>query len=306
MPYAVSTPVFEGPFDLLLHLITREQVDLFEVSLSVIVDAYLVEIDRMQVLDLDVATEFLLIAATLVELKLRRLLPEREGVDLDEELALLEERDLLLAKLLEYRTFKEASRAIERRMLAASKSLPRPGGLDERFADLTPDLLDGVSPERLRAAFVKVVTRFLTPKLVPRVTLDHVTAVRVTVAETVADLASVLPRRGRVSFRELTVECEDRMEVIVHFLAILELCKQGWVDLDQAANFAELQVTWRPDGPDVEQVNEVVGELLDDARRAEAQAAARDAAANGVPTAPADAAEHRPGPLLTKVDDYEG
>ena len=280
VPYAVSTPVFEGPFDLLLHLITREQVDLYEINLTAIVDAFLVELERMQVIDLDIATEFLLIAATLVELKLRRLLPEREGVDLDEDLELLEERDLLLAKLLEYRTFKEASRAIERRMVAAARSLPHPGGLDERFAELAPDLLDGVSPKQLRAAFLTAVRRFLNPRIEPRVALDHITSIRVTVAETVADLASVLPGRGRVTFRELTLECSDAMEVIVHFLAVLELCKQGWVDLDQATNFGDLTVAWRPDGPDLDEVDQVISEL-----RADADAKL---------------------PVLAVVDDYEG
>ena len=280
MPYAVSTPVFEGPFDLLLHLITREQVDLYEINLTAIVDAFLVELERMQVIDLDVATEFLLIAATLVELKLRRLLPEREGIDLDEDLALLEERDLLLAKLLEYRTFKEAARAIDRRMTAASKSLPRIAGLDERFADVAPDLLDGVSPKQLRNAFVSAVRRFLVPKIEPRVALDHITMIRITVAETVSDLADVLPRRGRVTFRELTLECEDRMDVIVHFLAVLELCKQGWVDLDQATNFGDLTVAWRPGGPDLDEVGLIIDEL-----RADAEAKL---------------------PALVSVDDYDG
>ena len=109
MAYEVTTPVYEGPFDLLLHLILREQVDLYEVSLAAIVDAYLAELERIQSLDLDVATEFLLIAATLVELKARRLLPGRDDVDLDEELALWEERDLLLARLLECKTFKDVA-----------------------------------------------------------------------------------------------------------------------------------------------------------------------------------------------------
>jgi segregation and condensation protein A len=250
VPYAVSTPVFEGPFDLLLHLITRDQVDLYEISLSAIVDAYLTELERMEALDLEVATEFLLIAATLIELKLRRLLPDREGIDLDEELALLEERDLLLAKLLEYRTFKEAAKEIERRIGLASKSLPRPGGLEDAFVDLTPDVLAGVTPERLRSVFLAAVQRFLTPKPEPRVTLDHVTAVRVTVAETVGELARSLPGRGRVSFRELTEDLGTTMEIIVHFLALLELCKQGWVDLDQSRNFGDLLVSWRPGGPE--------------------------------------------------------
>ena len=127
MAYAVSTEVFEGPFDLLLHLILREQVDLYEISLARIVDAYLAELERMESLDLDVATEFLLIAATLVELKARRLLPDREDVDLDEELALWEERDLLLARLLECKTFKDAAGVLRRLGDRAVALVPPPG-----------------------------------------------------------------------------------------------------------------------------------------------------------------------------------
>ncbi len=112
MPYEVQTPVYEGPFDLLLHLILREQVDLYEISLSRIVDAYLVELERMEHLDLEVTTEFLLIAATLVELKCKRLLPEDADVDLDDEFALWEERDLLIARLLDCKTFKDAAHVL--------------------------------------------------------------------------------------------------------------------------------------------------------------------------------------------------
>ena len=132
MPYEVQTPVFEGPFDLLLHLIVREQVDLYEVSLSTIVDAYLTELDRITAdaerLDLDIATEFLLIAATLVELKARRLLPGRDDIDLDEELALWEERDLLLARLLECKTFKDVATVFNRLASEAGRSYPAPPG----------------------------------------------------------------------------------------------------------------------------------------------------------------------------------
>jgi segregation and condensation protein A len=296
----VSTPVFEGPFDLLLHLITRDQVDIYEISIADIVDAYLAELDRLRNLDLDVATEFLLIAATLIELKLRRLLPGRDDVDLDEELALLEERDLLLAKLLEYRTFQSAARAIEAAMAAASKSHPRPGGLDERFADLAPDVLADVTPERLRAVYVAAMTRAATPKPQPTVNLDHVTDVRVSVAETARELAMLLPARGRVSFRELTEGCVHRVEVIVHFLAVLELCKQGWVDLDQARSFSDLSVAWRPDGPDPDEVGSVMVELVDDARRAASVGARTEApgAVGGRPTA---------GVVdLRAMDTYEG
>src|SRR5690606_38126270 len=148
--YGVQTPVFEGPFDLLLHLILREQVDLYEISLATIVDAYLEELARMEHLDLEVATEFLLIAATLVELKAKRLLPGDDDVDLDDDLSLWEERDLLLARLLECKTFKDAAMVIEVFHTAAARTVPRRVGPDERFVDLAPDLLEGVSPERIR------------------------------------------------------------------------------------------------------------------------------------------------------------
>ena len=138
MSYPVQTPVFEGPFDLLLHLILREQVDLYEVQLSSIVDAYLLELEKMTEsedgLDLELATEFLLIAATLVELKTRRLLPNAESVDLDEELALWEERDLLLARLVECKTFKDAALILRQLTAVAARSYPRQcGPVEEHF-----------------------------------------------------------------------------------------------------------------------------------------------------------------------------
>src|SRR3954471_19589093 len=137
MAYDVSTPVFEGPFDLLLHLILREQVDIYEVSLATIVNAYLVEVEKLQSIDLDLATEFLLIASTLVELKARRLLPGRDDIDLDDELALWEERDLLLARLLECKTFKDAARALSAMGEDAGRSFPRTVGIvEEHFLAL--------------------------------------------------------------------------------------------------------------------------------------------------------------------------
>ena len=250
MAYEVTTPVFEGPFDLLLHLITREQVNIYDVSLSRIVDGYLAEMDRLQRLDLEVATEFLLIAATLIELKLRRLLPDREGIDLDEELALLEERDLLLSKLLEYRTFKEAAETLARLQARAAMSFARPGGLEEQFQNLVPDALAGVSPTRLRDAFLRALNRFLHPKPLPTVETGHLHVTKLSVAEAVETLANDLPRLGRVTFRQLTGGCADHSEVIAHFLALLELFKQGWVELEQSSNFGELLVVWRPEGPD--------------------------------------------------------
>ncbi|MEY2416540.1 MAG: segregation and condensation protein, partial [Ilumatobacteraceae bacterium] len=218
MAFAVATPVFEGPFDLLLHLILREQVDIYEVPLSRIVDAYLTEIERLQVIDLDVATEFLLIAATLVELKARSLLPGRDDVDLDDELALWEERDLLLARLLECKTFKDVAGVFSRLADDADRSFPRTAGPDERFDDLMPDLLEGTTSKRIHAAFLRAIT----PKPVPRIDLFHVAPIRASVADAVAELVDELPRSGRISFRRLTSGLVERLEVIVRFLALLE------------------------------------------------------------------------------------
>ena len=240
MGYAVQTPVFEGPFDLLLHLILREQVDLYDISLSTIVDAYLVELSRMETLDLEVATEFLLIAATLVELKTKRLLPGDEDVDVDEDLSLWEERDLLLARLLECKTFKDAAGTLAHLHAVASRSLPRTAGPDDRFWDLAPDMLEGVTPEQLLAAF----QRATAPRPQPVIDLFHVAPIRASVIDAVADLCVELPRRGRTSFRELTGSLVDRLDVVVHFLAILELFKQGLVDLDQPSTFGDIQVVW--------------------------------------------------------------
>ena len=240
MPYEVSTPVYEGPFDLLLHLITSEQVDVYEVSLSHIVDVYLAELERMEHLDLDVATEFLLIAATLIELKTKRLLPGRGDTDLDEELQLYAERDTLLARLLECKTFKDAASELDRLARIAGRSHPRVAGLEERFIDVAPDILAGVTPTDLAQALVKA----LTPKPAPRVDLDHVAPIRASVRDALEELVVELPRAQRTTFRQLTGHHRERLDIIVCFLAVLELFKRGLVEIDQAGNFGELQIAW--------------------------------------------------------------
>ncbi len=240
MSIDVSTAVYEGPFDLLLHLILKEQVDIYEVDLSRIVDAYLVEMERIQSLDLDVATEFLLIAATLVELKTRRLLPGTTDDDLDEEFAMWEERDLLLARLIECKTFKDVSQVFSRLADDADLSFPRTVGPDERFASLMPDLLEGTSLRRFQSAAI----RAFTPRPEPIVDLFHVNPIRFTVAEAVAELCDELPRIGHISFRRLTADLAERLEVIVQFLAVLELFKQGFVEIDQTERFGDIEIVW--------------------------------------------------------------
>jgi len=241
--YEVATPVYDGPFELLLHLILREEVDLYEVNLLDIVDAFLAELDRMETFSLDVATEFLLVASTLVELKSRRLLPIDDDVDLDDELALWEERDLLLARLLECKTFKDAAVVLRRLHLDGGRSYPRVAGLEERFLSVAPDLLAGVEAEDVRRAYVKVLTR---PQ--PRVDLFHVNPVTANVADALEELVDELPRVGRTTFRALTGSLVERIEVVVRFLAVLELFKAGLVELDQVGRFGDIHIVWLGEG----------------------------------------------------------
>jgi segregation and condensation protein A len=240
MTVDVSTAVYEGPFDLLLQLIVNDTVDLYEINLAQIVDAYLREIERLQALDLDVATEFLLIAATLVELKTRRLLPGRDDIDIDDELALWEERDLLLARLFECKTFKDAAHALAALAGVAALSYPRYSGPEEQFAGLTVDPLEGLDPRRLRAAFLRATT----PKPVVSVDLHHVTPIKLTVAEACEEIADELRREGRLGFARLCGALVERVEIIIRFLAVLELYKQGIVELDQFDRLGDIEITW--------------------------------------------------------------
>lgn len=238
MTYEVRTSVYEGPFELLLHLILKEEVELWDVRIAEVVDAFLAEVERLGRLDLEVATEFLLIAATLVELKARRLLPGAEPTELDEELLRFEERDLLLGRLLECKTFKDASRALDALLRVGLRSVPRTAGPEEPFRSLAPDPLGSVSPERLGAA----AARALAPREVPVVDTNHVAPIRASVRDAVDALLLALPGTGPVSFRALVAGVEDRLEVIVRFLAVLELFKQGVVDLTQTETFGDLVV----------------------------------------------------------------
>lgn len=240
MGYEVTTPVFAGPFDLLLHLMLHEELDIHEVSLSRIIEAYLAEVHKMESLDLDVATEFLLIAATLIELKTRRLLPGRDDTEIDEEFALWEERDLLLARLLDCKTFKDVAGVMGTLIERADLSFPRLAGPEEHFASLMPDLLEGVTPLRLQRALFRVTAPIV------HITVDmvHVTPIRASVADALIELIEFLPTAGRISFAEISRGISERVEVIVRFLALLELFKQGRVELVQGNRFGDVEVLW--------------------------------------------------------------
>ena len=241
MGVAVCTPVFEGPIDLLLHLITSHELDVLDVPLAPVVDGFLTVLrDERGVRSMDELSEFLLVAAILLELKSQKLLPGTDEVEPEDELLGWDERDLLLSRLLECRAYAAVADAFVRLTEAASRSLPRLAGLEDDFVAHAPDLLAGVTPDRLARAFLSGTAERPAPAL----DLSHVTVDTLTVAEAVEDLAVELPARGRASFAELTEHLTTRIEVIVCFLALLELCKLGRVNLGQGRTFGQLTVEW--------------------------------------------------------------
>jgi segregation and condensation protein A len=236
MTYQVRLQVFEGPFDLLLHLIAKRELDIYEVSLARITEEYLDYIRSMQDLDLEVATEFLLVAATLIEIKAARLLP---GQPVDEEAALaLSERDMLIARLLEYRAFKDAAGRLTEMIAANGGFIGRRAGPGKEFDHLCPDLLARVKPADLGA----IAARALAPKPVVALDLSHITPIRVSVAEAIAAVTALLAERRSVTFREITKDCVTRIDKVVRFLAVLELIKRGQAEVDQTENFGEITV----------------------------------------------------------------
>lgn len=241
MAYEVSTAVYSGPFDLLLQLILREKVEIYDIPIAQITDAFLAEIDRMPECDLEVSTEFLLIAATLVDMKVKRMLPTDTVVELDDELDGISERDLLLARLAECAMFRHASERLRRMLEVAALSRPRRlGATEERWLLLAPSILDSVSPSEVRAACLRAAA----PAPAPRVDIAHITPISVTVGDAVAELVEELARTERVTFRRLTSGIDDRIGLVVRFLALLELVKQGLADVEQATTFGDIVVVW--------------------------------------------------------------
>jgi segregation and condensation protein A len=243
----VDAPDYSGPLDVLFQLVSSHEVDILEVPLAPIVDAFVAHLRaRREECSMEELSEFLLYAALLLELKSQRLLPGPDDVDADEETIGWEERDVLLARLLELRAYAAVADALARQLEAGALVVPRVSGLDDGIEAHAPDLLEGVHPADLAAAYLRAVE----DRPVLQIDLDHVTVETVTVAETVITLVRTLPSRGSLSFRELVDGLTDRIEIIVRFLAVLELCKLGRVRLGQGHTFGDLHITWLSDSDD--------------------------------------------------------
>jgi segregation and condensation protein A len=248
--FQVHLDNFTGPFDLLLQLIGKHQMDVTEVALSKVTDEFIAHIRALGTAwELEEATEFLVVAATLLDLKAARLLPAAEVED-EEDLALLEARDLLFARLLQYKAYKEVAALFGRLEAAGQRRWGRAVKLEPRFAEMMPEVLLAIGPE----AFALLAAKALSPKPTPMVSTEHIHSQRVSVREHAAIVSERLRRHGTSTFRNLCSDCESTLEVIARFLALLELYREGAVAFDQVQALGELHVRWIAGDEEVEVV----------------------------------------------------
>ena len=243
MTFHVKTTVFEGPLDLLLQLITKHQVEVTAVGLTEVVGEYVAFIDEMNGLDLEVTSEFLLIAATLIQLKAQSLLPTRGAFDLDEELALIEERDRLLSRLLVCVTFKDVAAVLQRRLQEANRFVPRTSGVDQPIASRPADLIVPIDVHGLAGLAVRIFSRQGAEP-----DLDHLDLDLPSVEAAIEEIRARVTHETMSTFEELTAECTRTVEVAAYFLALLELARWGLIEVSQDDWLSEIVVRDRGQG----------------------------------------------------------
>jgi segregation and condensation protein A len=242
MSYHVTTTVFEGPLELLLSLINRHQVDIAALNLTDLVTEYLGYLDEMRQLDLDVTSEFLLIAATLIQLKAHRLLPSRTDVDIDEELALMEERDRLLSRLLMCVTFKDVAAVLLRRIQEAGRTVPRISGMDQTLMTPAPMVELPVDSVGLAKVAARVFAR-----AVAEPDLDHLDLDLPSIEAAIAEISSRIEQAAASTFEDLVAHCSRPVEIAAYFLALLELVRWGMIEVEQRDWLAPISVRMRLD-----------------------------------------------------------
>ncbi|TNM50256.1 segregation/condensation protein A [Nocardioides albidus] len=247
--FAVRLTNFEGPFDLLLSLISKHKLDITEVALSKVTDEFIAHIKLLPDLadgtadaGLEETTSFLLVAATLLDLKAARLLPAGDVED-EEDLALLEARDLLFARLMQYRAYKQVAAVLDRRLQDEARRFPRAVGLEERFAGLLPEVLIGIGLEQ----FAALAAKAMTPRPELQLSLQHIHAPTVSVREQAGIVADRLRRSGTLTFRALCGDSPDTLTTVARFLSLLELFREGAVAFEQVTPLGELTVRWTGD-----------------------------------------------------------
>ena len=267
--FAVRLDNFEGPFDLLLQLISKHKLDITEVSLSKVTDEFIAHVKAISraegeqaarggVDDLEETTSFLLVAATLLDLKAARLLPQGDVED-EEDLALLEARDLLFARLLQYKAFKQGAGVLEQRLAGEARRHPRAVGMEERFASLLPEVLIGIGLQQ----FAQLAAKALAPKPVLELPTHHIHAPAVSVREQAAIVVDRLRRSGTLTFRSLVRDSPDTLPTVARFLSLLALFREGAVAFDQMTPLGELTVRWT--GDDDTEADDLVTDEFDGA-----------------------------------------
>jgi segregation and condensation protein A len=262
--FEVRLDNFEGPFDLLLSLISKHKLDITEVALATVTSEFITHVkaagspEHPAQWDLEQTSSFLLVAATLLDLKAARLVPQGDVED-EEDLALLEARDLLFARLLQYRAFKGIAGVLAERLAGESRRHPRSVGLEERFANLLPEVLIGIG----RDQFAALAAKALEPRPVLEVGLSHIHAARVSVREQAAIVVERLRRQGAMTFRALCGDSPDTLTTVARFLSLLELFREGAVGFDQVSPLGELTIRWT--GDDDADVEDLVTDEFDGA-----------------------------------------
>ncbi|MEQ6902142.1 ScpA family protein [Nocardioides sp. YIM 152588] len=253
-PFEVRLDNFEGPFDLLLSLISKHKLDVTEIALSQVTDEFIAHIKQLPDADLEETTSFLLVAATLLDLKAARLLPAGDVED-EEDLALLEARDLLFARLLQYRAYKQIAAVLGERVEVEAKRFPRAVGLEERFAGLLPEVLIGIGLD----AFAALAAKALAPKPELQLPMHHIHAPAVSVREQAVVVMDRLRRSGTMTFRALCGDSPDTLTTVARFLSLLELFREGAVSFDQVTPLGELTLRWTGTDEDIEITDEFDG-----------------------------------------------
>lgn len=238
--FSVRVGDFDGPFDLLLSLISKHKLEVTELALHLVTDEFIAYLRAQgKNWDLDEASSFLVVAATLLDLKAARLLPSGEVED-EEDLALFEARDLLFARLLQYRAYKEVSALFAESMATANRRYPRTVGLEPQFAALLPEVLLGLGPDQ----FAALAARALAPKPIEEVSMSHAHVQRVNVRQQAGILVDRLRRHRTSTFRALIADCDTTLLVVGRFLALLELYREGAVAFEQITPLGDLTVRW--------------------------------------------------------------
>jgi len=259
--FAVRLTNFEGPFDLLLSLIAKHKLDITEIALAQVTDEFIAYVKQGgKVWDLEQTSSFLLVAATLLDLKAARLLPQGDVED-EEDLALLEARDLLFARLMQYRAFKQIAAVLSTRLANESRRHPRAVGLEERYASLLPEVLIGIGLEQFAALAAKAMAPKPGP---PELTLHHIHAPAVSVREQAGIVVDRLRSHGTMTFRALCGDSPDTLTTVARFLSLLELFREGVISFDQVSPLGELTVRWTGDHGDAGSAEIDLDDLIHD------------------------------------------